>query len=270
MKNILEAPFMVEAIRTLTNLYRLGWDERNGGNLSYLLYDEDIEGYLDTEDVKRVIPMSFDASEIAGKIFLVTGTGKYFKNVQYDPETNLGILRIAKDGKNCELLWGYKDGGKFTSELPAHLMSHMTRLKIDGAHRVVMHTHPTNTIAMSLILGPCEREFTRALWKMQTESIVVFPEGVGVLPWMVCGTNDIGVATAKKLEDARLCVWTTHGIYGTGRDLDEAFGLIETVEKAAELYMLTVGCERKNEIKDNELKDLAKVFGLDYKKEYLD
>ena len=270
MKHILEAPFMVETVRMLTNLYRLGWDERNGGNLSYLLYDEDLEGYLDTSKVIRTIPMSFDASEIAGKIFIVTGTGKYFKNVQYDPENNLGIIRIAADGKNCELLWGYRDGGKFTSELPAHLMSHMTRLKIDSAHRVVMHSHPTNTIAMSLILGPSEREFTRALWKMQTESIVVFPEGVGVLPWMVCGTNDIGVATAKKLEDARLCVWTTHGIYGTGRDLDEAFGLIETVEKAAQLYMLTVGQDRKNEIKDDELRDLAAVFGLNYKKEYLD
>lgn len=270
MKNILEAPFMVETVRTLTNLYRLGWDERNGGNLSYLLYDEDIEGYLNTDEVIREIPMSFDASEIAGRIFLVTGTGKYFKNVQYDSENNLGIVRIAKSGNVCELLWGFRDGGKFTSELPAHLMSHMTRLKKDPAHRVVMHTHPTNTIAMSLILGPCEREFTRALWKMQTESIVVFPEGVGVLPWMVCGTNDIGIATAKKLEDTRLCVWTTHGIYGTGRDLDEAFGLIETVEKAAELYMLTVGQERKNEIKDNELRDLAAVFGLNYKTEYLD
>lgn len=261
---------MVETVRTLTNLYRLGWDERNGGNLSYLLYDEDIEGYLNTDEVIREIPMSFDASEIAGRIFLVTGTGKYFKNVQYDPENNLGIVRIAKSGNVCELLWGFRDGGKFTSELPAHLMSHMTRLRRDPAHRVVMHTHPTNTIAMSLILGPCEREFTRALWKMQTESIVVFPEGVGVLPWMVCGTNDIGIATAKKLEDTRLCVWTTHGIYGTGRDLDEAFGLIETVEKAAELYMLTVGQERKNEIKDNELRDLAAVFGLNYKTEYLD
>ena len=142
MKNILEAPFMVEAIRTLTNLYRLGWDERNGGNLSYLLYDEDIDGYLDTDKVIRTIPMSFDASEIAGKIFLVTGTGKYFKNVQYDPERNLGIVRISKCGTECELLWGYSDGGKFTSELPAHLMSHMTRLKLDPAHRVVMHTHP--------------------------------------------------------------------------------------------------------------------------------
>jgi rhamnulose-1-phosphate aldolase len=87
---------------------------------------------------------------------------------------------------------------------------------------------------------------------------------------MVCGTNDIGIATAKKLEDTRLCVWTTHGIYGTGRDLDEAFGLIETVEKAAELYMLTVGQERKNEIKDNEPRDLAAVFGLNYNTEYLD
>ena len=87
---------------------------------------------------------------------------------------------------------------------------------------------------------------------------------------MVCGTNEIGEKTAAKLQDSRLCVWTTHGIYGTGRDLDEAFGLIETVEKAAELYMLTVGQERKNEIKDNELKDLAAVFGLDYRKDYLD
>ena len=270
MKNILEAPFMVEAIRTLTNLYRLGWDERNGGNLSYLLYDEDIDGYLDTDRVIRTIPMSFDASEIAGKIFLVTGTGKYFKNVQYDPERNLGIVRISKCGTECELLWGYSDGGKFTSELPAHLMSHMVRLKRDPAHRVVMHTHPTYTIAMSLIHTTCEREFTRSLWKMQTESIVVFPEGVSVLPWMVCGNNEIGKATAEKLENARLCVWTTHGIYGTGKDLDEAFGLIETVEKAAQLYMLTRGAERVNEIKDSELRDLAAVFGLNYRTDYLD
>ena len=96
---------MVEAIRTLSNLYRLGWDERNGGNLSYLLRDSDVEGYLDTTKVIRTIPMSFDASEIKGKMFLVTGTGKYFKNVQYDPENNLGIVRIAEDGVSCELLW---------------------------------------------------------------------------------------------------------------------------------------------------------------------
>ena len=270
MKNILEAKFMIEAIRTLTNLYRLGWDERNGGNLSYLLYDEDIEGYLDTDKVIREIPMSFDASAIAGKIFLVTGTGKYFKNVQYDPEENLGIIKISDKGNIAELLWGFSDGGKFTSELPAHLMSHMVRLEIDPAHRVVMHTHPTNTIAMSLVHDISPRAFTRTLWQMQTESIVVFPEGVAVLPWMVCGTNDIGVATAEQLRRQRLCVWTAHGIYGTGRTLDEAFGLIETVEKAAQLYMLSAGLGIKNGITDEELRALAATFGLDYRREYLD
>ena len=270
MKNILEAKFMVEAVRTLTNLYRLGWDERNGGNLSYLLYDEDIDGYLDVGNVIREIPMSFDASAIKGKIFLVTGTGKYFKNVQYDPAENLGIIRISDKGNVAELLWGFTDGGKFTSELPAHLMSHMVRLEIDPAHRVVMHTHPTNTIAMSLVHDISPRAFTRTLWQMQTESIVVFPEGVAVLPWMVCGTNDIGVATAEQLREQRLCVWTAHGIYGTGRTLDEAFGLIETVEKAAQLYMLSAGLGIKNGITDDELRALAATFGLDYRREYLD
>ena len=269
MKNILEAPFMVEAIRTLTNLYRLGWDERNGGNLSVLIDEEVLAEYIDTSVVIRNIPISFNASKIAGKIFLVTGTGKYFKNVQYDPAANLGIVRIAKDGESVELLWGYTDGGRPTSELPAHLMSHIARLDIDPEQKVVMHTHPTNTIAMSLVHSLDARDFTRTLWQMQTESIVVFPEGVAVLPWMVCGNNDIGVATAEELKSARLCVWAAHGIYGVGKDLDEAFGLIETVEKAAQLYMLSVNAGIKNGITDAQLKDLAAVFNLNYRKDYL-
>lgn len=31
------------------------------------------------------------------------------------------------------------------------------------------------------------RTFSRALWKAMTECVVVFPEGVGVVPWMVPG-----------------------------------------------------------------------------------
>ncbi len=261
---------MIESIRTLTNLYRLGWDERNGGNLSYRILPCELDGYVDTSKVIRTIPLGFDAKALSGMVFLVTGTGKYFKNVQYDPERNLGLIKISADGQLAELLWGYSDGGRFTSELPAHLMSHIVRLSVDPESRVVMHTHPTNTIAMSLVHSLSERDFTRTLWKMQTESIVVFPEGVSILPWMVCGTNDIGVATSEKLRDSRLCVWTAHGIYGTGRDLDEAFGLIETVEKAAQLYMLAVNAGIKNGITDEQLKALAKVFNLNYRTDYLD
>lgn len=261
MKNILEAPFVKELCKITSNMYRQGWDERNGGNVSVLLDEEQVKEYLDTDKVLRVIPTGFDAKELVGKYFIVTGTGKYFKNVEGDPETNLGIIRIGADGKTAELLWGYKNGGKFTSELPAHLMTHATRLKIDPKHRVVMHTHPTYTICMSAVVKTDDKVFTEKLWRNNTEAIVVFPDGVGVLPCMVCGTNEIGEATAEKMKKYRLVVWTNHGIYGVGKDIDEAFGLIETVEKTAQLYMLTLG-HVVNEIGDDVLQGLVDLWHL--------
>ena len=270
MKNILESPFVIEMIRTTTNMYNHGWDERNGGNISLLLEEEDVKDYVNLNTVIRTIPTGFDAPELAGKYFLVTGTGKYFKNVQYDPAANLGLIRIAADGKTAELLWGYSDGGQFTSELPAHLMSHVQRLKVDPENHVVMHCHPANLLAMTFVHSLNERDFTRTLWQMCTECIVVFPDGVNVLPWMLCGTNEIGVATAEKMQTARLVVWPLHGIYGAGKDLDETFGLIETAEKAAEIYMKIAHLPRLNTITDEQMHQLEARFGVKARDGYLD
>ncbi len=268
MKNILTAPFVKEMMETTANMYRLGWDERNGGNISYLLNEVEVAKYLDLDQVIRTIPIGFQANSLIGRIFIVTGTGKYFKNVEKDPETNLGIIRIAADGTTAELLWGYKDGGQFTSELPAHLMSHMARLEVDSGNRVVIHSHPTNILAMNYVHELDEKKFTHTLWEMCTECIVVFPDGVGILPWMLCGNNTIGEATAAKMKDFRLVVWGMHGIYGAGKNLDETFGLIETVEKAAQIYMLTAHLPRINTIKDEEMAELAEAFGVNYRKDF--
>ena len=268
-KDILQAPFVKEMRAVTANMYRLGWDERNGGNISYLLDEAEVGQYLDLSHVLREIPTGFSAKPLVGKIFIVTGTGKYFKNVDGDPETNLGIFRIKEDGETAQLLWGYKDGGKFTSELPAHLMSHMARLSVDPANRVVMHSHPTNLLAMNYVHELDEAKFTHTLWEMCTECIVVFPDGVGVLPWMLCGTNEIGEATAQKMKEFRLVVWGMHGIYGAGKTMDETFGLIETVEKAAQIYMLTCNRPRVNTIRDEEMVRLAEFFGVKYRKDFL-
>ncbi len=270
MKNIFDAPFLREMCETASNMYRLGWDERNGGNISRLLDEDEVSEYLDLNRVIRTIPTGFQANELIGRIFIVTGTGKYFKNIEKDPENNLGIIRIADDGATAELLWGYADGGRFTSELPAHLMSHISRLSVNPDNRIIMHCHPDYTLAMTQVHEMDERALTRTLWKQMTESIVVFPDGLGVLPWMVCGTNEIGEATAEKMKKYRLVVWTLHGIYGAGKDMDETFGLIETVEKAAKQYMLTAHLEKLNTISDAQLKALAERFEVDYRKDFLD
>ena len=81
MKNIFTAPFVEEMRKTTANMYRLGWNERNGGNISYLLDETEVGEYLDLNQVIRTIPLGFDATSIIGKVFIVTGTGKYFKKM---------------------------------------------------------------------------------------------------------------------------------------------------------------------------------------------
>lgn len=270
MKDILTAPWMVEMIRTVTNMYDHGWDERNGGNVSLMLSAEQVSEYVDDDSCIRELKTGFSCQALDGKYFLVTGTGKYFKNVQYAPEVNLGLVRLTDGGETAQLLWGYEGGGRFTSEFPAHMMSHAARLKTDPQNRVVMHCHPANLLAMTYVHSLDERAFTRTLWQMCTECIVVFPDGVNVLPWMLCGTNEIGAATAEKMQTARLVVWSQHGIYGAGKDLDETFGLIETAEKAAEIYMKIAHLPLVTTIRDDQLKEIAEAFGADYRKDYLD
>lgn len=274
-KDITTAPFVREMCDTCANMYRLGWDERNGGNISYMLDEKEVAEYLDLNKVIRTIPLmgvnaaAFDVTPLVGKIFIVTGTGKYFKNVKDDPENNLGIVRVAQDKKGVELLWGFADGGRTTSEFPSHMMCHMARLAQDPENRVVMHCHPTNTLAMNYVHELDEKKLTHTLWEMCTECIVVFPDGVGILPWMLCGTDEIGVATADKMRDFRIVVWAMHGVYGAGKTMDETFGLIETVEKAAQIYMLTCNRPRINTIKDEDMVKLAELFGVKYRKGFL-
>lgn len=270
MNEILTAPWLREMIRTTTNMYAHGWDERNGGNVSLMLEEVQVAPYVALHQVLRRIPTGFTCPALEGRYVLVTGTGKYFKNVETAPEVNLGLLRMEEQGRTAALLWGFADGGRFTSEFPAHLMSHAARLGVDPDNRVVMHCHPTNLLAMTYVHTLDERAFTRTLWQMGTECVVVFPDGVNVLPWMLCGTNEIGEATAEKMKTARLVVWAQHGIYGAGKDLDETFGLIETAEKAAEIYLKTAHLPLVNTIADAQLRQLEARFGVKARAGYLD
>lgn len=66
---------------------------------------------------------------------------------------------------------------------------------------------------------------------MATEDPVIFPEGIGVVPWMVPGGKEIADASVKLMEKYRVVVWAHHGLFVCGDTFDEAFGLMDTVEK---------------------------------------
>ena len=122
---ILKTQFIQGFMRMCSDGYKLGWHERNGGNLTYRIKVGEIalirEGLDETtEDY----PIGTSVPALANEYFLVTGSGKFFRNVDIDPLDSIGIIKIDTRGENYKICWGLINGGKPTSELPSHLMNH--------------------------------------------------------------------------------------------------------------------------------------------------
>lgn len=105
--NINEAPFIKEMCDITLKLWEKGWAERNGGNISYLLKEEEVAPYLDTQQVISEVALPMPFPELKNKIFMVSGSGKYFRNVIKNPADTLIILKISEDGKHYQQLWGW-------------------------------------------------------------------------------------------------------------------------------------------------------------------
>lgn len=59
-----------------------------------------------------------------------------------------------------------------------------------------------------------------------------------------------------------MVIWPHHGIMSAGQSMDDAFGLIETAEKAAEIYLKISSTTQPvlQTITDQQLWDLADAF----------
>ena len=265
MQHILSSWFVQGMIKATHDMWLKGWDERNGGNVSLRLTNDDVVSFnADFYPEPRYITLNQPMDELANQHFIVTGSGKFFRNVILDPADTLALVRVDAQGTGYHILWGLVNGGLPTSELPAHFQSHISRIKTShDADRVIMHCHATNLIALSYVLGLDNAKFTRELWEMSTECLVVFPDGVGIVPWIVPGTDKIGLATAEQMKHHSLVLWPFHGIFGTGPDLDTAFGLIDTAEKSAEILVkvLSMG-GKKQTISTEQLIALGQRFNV--------
>lgn len=270
---VLESGFAQGFIRLCDDGFHQNWHERNGGNLTYRLKTEEAEavrGDLRTDGEWR--PIGASVPELAGEYFMVTGSGKFFRNVILDPEDSTAVIEIHETGEQYRICWGLVNGGRPTSELPSHLMNHQVKKRVTGGrHRVIYHAHPANVIALTFVLPLEDRVFTRELWEMATECPVVFPEGIGVAGWMVPGGREIAEATSRLMERYNVAVWAHHGMFCSGEDFDLTFGLMHTVEKSAEILVkvLSIRPDKLQTIKPQEFRDLAADFKVELPEEFL-
>ena len=269
---VLDAEFVQGFIRMANDGWEQGWHERNGGNISYRIRPEEVEAVKEDFEPKEWQPIGTSVPKLAKEYFLVTGSGKYFRNVIIKPEDSICIIELDEKGENYRIVWGLVNGGRPTSELPSHLMNHEVKMiATGGKHRVIYHAHTTNIIALTFVLPLEDKVFTRELWEMATECPVVFPEGVGVVPWMVPGGRDIAVATSKLMKKYNLAIWAHHGMFVSGEDFDLTFGLMHTAEKSAEILvkMLSMQPNKRQTITPDNFRDLAKAFNVILPEEFL-
>ncbi len=250
------------------DIYRRGWAENHAGNLSYRLSDAELDEFpLDGSG--PVLPLEEPFPELAGNSYLVTAAGSPFRLLIKDPRTHCGIVRVGEDGASLAVLWGFAGGRRPTSELPAHLRGHIAQAAQDGEHTVVLHCHPTYVVAMTHVHPLDEVALTRALWATNSESILALPRGVGLLPWMVCGTDTIGIESADKLREFGVVIWAHHGVLASGASGQAVLGTVESLEKSAQTWLLTRG-EGQQEITVPQLRDLATAFGIESPAGFLD
>lgn len=256
--------FVREMIKISFDMHMKGWTEANGGNISLRLKKEFAAEVIDNYSPQSEwIQLNGFVKGLAGDFFLVSGTGRFLRNISLNPEKNVGVIELDDKGEKYRIWWGFNGDSHPTSELIAHLMTHEVRKKIsNGIEHAVIHTHTPNIIALTYHKDYTTASLSELLWTHHVECVVVFPEGVYLMPWLMAGSNEIAIETAKAMLQHRLVVWQHHGIFASGRNLDDSFGLIHTAEKSAEIFIkanMLGGINSKPDI--NRLIMIAENFG---------
>lgn len=268
----------IEAVASFVRLcddgFRMGWHERNGGNLTCRMKPEDIEECRPFfyKETRAWMPAGVTAENLAGEYFLATGSGKFMRNAALCVEDSVCIAEINGSGDAYRIVWGLPRGGGPTSEFPSHLLNHSVKKSLAAhAHRVIYHAHTPNVIALTFVLPLNSRDFSRALWQSMTECPVIFPQGVGVLPWMIPGGAKIAQASCELMKSFDAVIWAHHGTFCSGHDFDAAFGLMHTIEKSAEIFIKARSCglSIRQTITDDELRAVAKAFAVELNEEFL-
>ena len=105
---ILDAKFVQDFIKMANDGFLQGWHERNGGNLSYRLKPEEVELIRPRLNESREwTEIGTEVPGLAGEFFLVTGSGKYFRNIIVILKYVLQLSRLIIQEQNTESVGGW-------------------------------------------------------------------------------------------------------------------------------------------------------------------
>ena len=246
-------------------LWQRGWAERNASNISV-----NISGLIQQEfdDIGvhsfHILPVCYP--KLAGNVYFVTGTGKRMRDLAQKPMKNALILQLNEEANGYWIISQNIDNKENflpTSELPTHLGIHQMIAERGSDEKVVMHTHALELVTLTHSKEFCDQDrLNNVLWSMHPETVMFVPKGVGFVPYLLPGSNEIATETLKALENHDVALWEKHGVFAIGRSVAETFDVIDILAKAANIFFM---CRSANIIpgsfSEEQLAELRKLAG---------
>jgi rhamnulose-1-phosphate aldolase len=215
----------------------------------------------------ETIPLPCAVPELAGGLFLVTGSGRRLREIIQNPAANLGAVRINDDGTTGTL---YTAAGRLfarlTSEFNSHLAVHHDQIKGSATNfHAIIHAQPLHTTYLSHVpVYRDARNFNTRILRWEPELIIHFPDGVGLLPFSIPGSAELMGATVEGLRRHKLVIWGKHGVMArSDTSVKRACDLIEYVETGARYeYVNLLNGERGEGLTPDEIRAVAAAFGV--------
>ena len=237
---ILDVKIVQDYIRMCTDGWKQGWHERNGGtDLPHAAGGGRAVPSL-LPNGGRMGEHGCSWKNLAGKNFDST-EWNIFRNVALIPAHNIGIVQIDSAGGSLAYRMGPGRWCKADQRIPEPDLDENRQRACgrarEGIIRVIYHAHTPESIAMTYVLPLTARD-SPVPCAERHRMPGGFPGGVGDLNPDALVAN-IALATLGKLmKQYDAAVWAHHGLFCSGPDFDTTFGLMHTIEKAAQIWVL--------------------------------
>ena len=170
-------PNLVELMHLIgeagTRLVEIEAAEGAAGNISVFIgWEVDVAAHFPRE---QPFALPEPAPELAGKSFLVTGSGRRLREIGQDTEANLGVIRVLPGGASAALYTSERClFERPTSEFNSHLAVHRAMIQRDGLNfHALVHAQPLYLTYLSHIPRYSDtRYLNRHILRWQPETLV--------------------------------------------------------------------------------------------------
>ena len=133
-----------------------------------------------------------------------------------------------------------------------------------SGYKAAIHTHPIDLVAMTHNPAFLKKDvLSHLLWSMIPETKAFCPKGLGIVPYKLPSSIELADATLEQLKEYDVVMWEKHGVCSVSENVMEAFDMIDTLSKSAQIYLTakSMGFEPDG-MTDEQMKEMTVAFNL--------